>query len=178
MAQMCRGYRAQWISHCSYPVRQENALNHQKVSGLYLLNSNQDMAVFSKGLGLKNDIFWSRPFLTPLSGSKTSTNIWKHVGISQSIFQDTKSNKIGLLDKILALLQKFLFSTSFPSGIWPFSGLKNCSRWPTMVLFVPQVRYLGTLISFHRYPGPLDTKIWNKLEKMKKYRYFRQHLWA
>ena len=28
---------------------------------------------------------------------------------------------------------------------------KNCSRWPTMVLFVPQVRYLGTLISFHRY---------------------------
>ena len=39
---------------------------------------------------------------------------------------------------------------------------KNCSRWPTMVLFVPQVRYLGTLISFYRYQGLLDTKIWKK----------------
>ena len=39
---------------------------------------------------------------------------------------------------------------------------KNCSRWPKMVLFVPQVRYFGTLISFHRCKGPLDTKIWNK----------------
>ena len=30
MAQMCRGYRAQWISHCSYPVGQENALKPPK----------------------------------------------------------------------------------------------------------------------------------------------------
>ena len=80
--------------------------NHQKVSGLYLLKSNQDMAVFSKGLGLKNDVFCSRPFLTPLIGSKTSTNIWKHIGISQNTFQDTKSTKIGLLDQILALLER------------------------------------------------------------------------
>ena len=63
------------------------------------------MAVFSKGLGLKNDVFCSRPFLTPLIGSKTSTNIWKHVGISQNTFQDTKNTKIGLSDKILALLK-------------------------------------------------------------------------
>ena len=55
---------------------------------------------------------------------------------------------------------------------------KNCSRWPKMVLFVPQVRYFGALISFHRCTGPLDTKIWNKLEKMKKCRYFRHHLRA
>ena len=47
-----------------------------------------------------------------------------------------------------------------------------------MVLFVLQVRYFGALISFHRCTGPLDTKIWKKLEKMKKYRYFRQHLRA
>ena len=63
------------------------------------------MAVFNKGLGLKNDVFCSRPFLTPLIGSKTSTNIWKHVGISQNTFQDTKITKIGLLDPILALLK-------------------------------------------------------------------------
>ena len=80
--------------------------NHQKVSGLYLQKSNQDVAVFSKGLGLKNDIFCSRPFLTPLIGSKTSTNIWKHVGISQNTFQDTKFTKFGLLDLILALLKR------------------------------------------------------------------------
>ena len=79
--------------------------NHQKVSGLYLLKSNQDMAVFSKGSGLKSGVFCSRPFLTPLIGSKTSTNIWKHFGISQNTFQDTKITKIGLLDKILALLK-------------------------------------------------------------------------
>ena len=63
------------------------------------------MAVFSKGLGLKNDISCSRPFLTPLVGSKTPTNIWKHVSISQNTFQDTKSTKIRLLDRILALLK-------------------------------------------------------------------------
>ena len=80
--------------------------NHQKVSGLYLLKSNQDMAVFSKGLGLKNDVFCSRPFLTLLIGSKASTNIWKHVGISQNTFQDTKIIKIGLLDLILGLLKR------------------------------------------------------------------------
>ena len=34
-----------------------------------------------------------------------------------------------------------------------------------MVLFVPQVRYLGTLISFHRYPGPLDTKNMEQIGK-------------
>ena len=64
------------------------------------------MAVFSKGFGLKNDVFCSMPFLTPLIGSKTSTNIWKHVGISQNTFQDTKITKIGLLDQILALLKR------------------------------------------------------------------------
>ena len=64
------------------------------------------MAVFSKGFGLKNDVFCSMPFLTPLIGSKTSTNIRKHVGISQNTFQDTKITKIGLLDQILALLQR------------------------------------------------------------------------
>ena len=63
------------------------------------------MAVFSKGSGLKNGVFCSRPFLTPLIGSKTSTNIWKHFGISQNTFQDTKITKIGLLDQILALLK-------------------------------------------------------------------------
>ena len=90
----------------------------------------------------------------------------------------TKSTKIGLLDRILALLKIFLFFNQFSSWNMAIFRAKNCSRWPTMVLFVPQVRYLGTLISFHRYPGPLDTKIWNKLEKMKKYRYFRHHLLA
>ena len=64
------------------------------------------MAVFRKGFGLKNDVFCSIPFLTSLIGSKTSTNIWKHVGISQNTFQDTKITKIGLLDQILALLQR------------------------------------------------------------------------
>ena len=64
------------------------------------------MAVFNKGLGLKNDVFCSRPFLTPLIGSKTSTNIWKHVGISQNTFQDIKKIKIGLLDPILGLLKR------------------------------------------------------------------------
>ena len=87
--------------------------NHQKVSGLYLLKSNQDMAIFSKGLELKNDIVCLRPFLTPLVGSKTSTNIWKHIGTSQNTFQDTKSTKIGPLDGILALLQKFLSFNQF-----------------------------------------------------------------
>ena len=42
---------------------------------------------------------------------------------------------------------------------------KNCSRWPKMVLFVPQVRYFGALISFHRCTGPLDTKIWKNWKK-------------
>ena len=80
--------------------------NHQKVSGLYLLKSNQDMAVFSKGFGLKNDAFYAKSFLTPLTVLKTSSNIWKHVGISQNTFQDTKIIKIGLLDPILALLKR------------------------------------------------------------------------
>ena len=64
------------------------------------------MVGFSKGFGLTNDVFCSMPFLTPLIGSKTSTNIWKHVGIFQNTFQDTKITKIGLLAQILALLQR------------------------------------------------------------------------
>ena len=80
--------------------------NHQKVSGLYLQKSNQDMAVFSKGFGLKNDVFYAKSFLTPLTVLKTSSNIWKHVGISQNTFQDTKKIKIGLLDLILALFKR------------------------------------------------------------------------
>ena len=55
---------------------------------------------------------------------------------------------------------------------------KNCSRWPKMVLFVPPVRYFGALIHFHRCTGRLDTRMWKQLEKMKKYRFFRQHLQA
>ena len=79
--------------------------NHQKVSGLYLQKSNQDMAVFSKGLVLKNDIFCSESFLTPLNVLKTSTNIWKQLGIFQNPSQDSKNIKIGLLDQILAPLK-------------------------------------------------------------------------
>ena len=109
------------------------------------------MAVFSKGLGLKNDFFCLRPFLTPLIGSKTSTNIWKHVGISQNTFQDTKSTKIGLLDKILALLKLtqarkcclkyryfFIFSNFFhifvsngPVHLWKLISAPKYLTWGT-----------------------------------------------
>ena len=63
------------------------------------------MAVFSKGLVLKNDIFCSGSFLTPLNVLKTSTNIWKQLGIFQNPSQDSKNIKIGLLDQILAPLK-------------------------------------------------------------------------
>ena len=63
------------------------------------------MAVFSKGLVLKNDIFCSKSFLIPLNVLKTSTNIWKQLGIFQNPSQDSKNIKIGLLDQILAPLK-------------------------------------------------------------------------
>ena len=62
------------------------------------------MAVFSKGFVLKNDIFCSEQFLTPLYVLKTSKNIWKQLGIFQNPSQDSKNIKIGLLDQILAPL--------------------------------------------------------------------------
>ena len=87
------------------------------------------MAVFSKGLGLINDIFCSRPFLSPLIGSKTSKNFWNYVGISQNTFQDTKSTEIGLLDRILA------------------RGLKKPKKvkFVCFLVRVPSVRFLETV---------------------------------
>ena len=58
------------------------------------------MAVFSKGLGLKNDVFLLEAIFDP---SNCLKNIIKHLetfGISQNTFQDTKITKIGLLDPI------------------------------------------------------------------------------
>ena len=63
------------------------------------------MAVFSKGLVLKNDIFCSESFLTPLNVLKTSANNWKQLGIFQNPSQDSKNIKIGILDQILAPLE-------------------------------------------------------------------------
>ena len=60
------------------------------------------MVLFSKGMGLKNDVFCLISFLTPLDVSKTSTNIWKHLGIFQNPSEDSKNTKIGLFDQILA----------------------------------------------------------------------------
>ena len=64
------------------------------------------MVLFSKGMGLKNDGFCSISFLTPLNVSKTSTNIWKHIGIFQSPSEDSKNTKIGLLDQITASVKR------------------------------------------------------------------------
>ena len=72
---------------------------------IYLQNLTQDMVFFSKGLALKNDAFYARPFLTPLIVSITSTNIWKPVGIFQNPFQDPRNIEIGPSDQILALLK-------------------------------------------------------------------------
>ena len=64
------------------------------------------MLLFSKGTGLKNDIFCLISILAPLIVSKTSTNIWKQVGIFQNPSYDPKSTRIGPLDKILAPLEQ------------------------------------------------------------------------
>ena len=64
------------------------------------------MLLFSKGTGLKNDIFCLISILAPLIVSKTSTNIWKQVGIFQNPSHDPKSTRIGPLDKILAPLER------------------------------------------------------------------------
>ena len=77
--------------------------NHKKVSVLARHFSFLDMLLFSKGMGLKNDIFCLISFLTPLIAAKTSTNIWKQVGIFQNPSQDQESTKVGSLDPILHL---------------------------------------------------------------------------
>ena len=63
------------------------------------------MAVYSKGFVLKNDIFCSGSFVTPVNVLKTLTNSWKQLGIFQNPSQDSKNIKIGLLDQILATLK-------------------------------------------------------------------------
>ena len=89
------------------------------------------MVLFSKGMGLKNDVFCLISFLTPLDVSKTSTNIWKHLGIFQNPSEDSKNTKIGLFDQILASVkctypckwglkyQIFAYFSTFFHFLWP-----------------------------------------------------------
>ena len=89
------------------------------------------MVLFSKGMGLKNDVFCLISFLTPLNVLKTSTNIWKHFGIFQNPSEDSKITKIGLFDQILASVKCtypckwglkypiFAYFSTFFHFLWP-----------------------------------------------------------
>ena len=103
------------------------------------------MVLFSKGMGLKNDVFCLISFLTPLDVSKTSTNIWKHLGIFQNPSEDSKNTKIGLLDQILASLKR-----TNPCKC----GLKNH-------IFA----YFSTFFQFFVINGPVD--LWKQISASK-----------
>ena len=107
--------------------------NHKKVSVLARHFSFLDMLLFSKGMGLKNDIFCLISFLAPLIAAKTSTNIWKQVGISQNPSQNPKSTKIRPLDQILAPLKR-TNPCKFGLENWFFAIFVNflpifCGQW-------------------------------------------------
>ena len=126
------------------------------------------MVLFSKGMGLKNDVFCLISFLTPLDVSKTSTNIWKHLGIFQNPSEDSKNTKIGLKNgRKLKNVQKSDFSASFQSRLWPFSGIKSvpCDQngtgcAPSKVLWCPD--------SIPQVYRSIGHKKWKKVEKYAK----------
>ena len=51
MAEMCRTYRDQWISHPSYPVGQENALKPLKSRWLIPAKIKSRYGRFQQGIG-------------------------------------------------------------------------------------------------------------------------------
>ena len=159
--------------------------NHQKVSGLYLQKSNQDMAVFSKGIGLKNEDFYARPFLTPLIVSITSTNIWKPVGIFQNPFQDPKNIKIRPSDQILALLKctqagkfglKNWFFIIFSSfiNIFVFNGPVHLWKWSSASKYLTGAQTAPFLVIWNWFsPENGQIRLWKLALKNQIFDFFQ-----